>query len=136
MILLASHLGVYHHKSPRDLAYFLAYLSVYGGSLLILLDPTFPSCPSVDSTGPAAKIGSPFLSSVLTADPFLWTEDIYRRLSELGLVPANRRDFFYFTSGGRRVPWGGTVGSLGITHLSHLQFKLLLPGGVNGATIF
>jgi hypothetical protein len=37
MILLAPHLGVYYHKSPRDLAYFLAYLSVCGGSLLILL---------------------------------------------------------------------------------------------------
>ncbi|KAJ7452548.1 hypothetical protein FB451DRAFT_694186 [Mycena latifolia] len=32
---LGAPLGLYSHKSPRDLAYFLTYMAVYTGSLLV-----------------------------------------------------------------------------------------------------
>ncbi|KAJ7498409.1 hypothetical protein B0H11DRAFT_2189684 [Mycena galericulata] len=55
--------------------------------------------------------------------------DLYHRLAELGLVPANR-NCFYFSHRGRRIPWEEAIGACGVLPLSHLQLNLC--GGHQG----
>ena len=55
---------------------------------------------------------------------------LYGHLISLGLVPTNRQHL-YFTHGGRRVNWTDTMQSLGLGPLSHLQMRVIVPGGAN-----
>jgi hypothetical protein len=56
-------------------------------------------------------------------------EDIYQHLRRLGLIPRSGPCHFYFTYRGRRASWDTTISSLGLGSLSHLQLRLLAPGG-------
>ncbi|KAJ7110882.1 hypothetical protein C8R44DRAFT_883350 [Mycena epipterygia] len=56
--------------------------------------------------------------------------EIYDHLISLQLVPLSP-DGLYFTHGSRRVAWSDTAKSLGLGPLSHLDLRVVVPGGAN-----
>jgi hypothetical protein len=70
----------------------------------------------------------PHQSAVVTNTTTVY--ELYGHLLSLGLVPANHQHL-YFTHGSRRVNWTDTMQSLGLGPLSHLQMRIIVPGGAN-----
>jgi hypothetical protein len=56
-------------------------------------------------------------------------QQIFQILEDLGFVPSNRQDDFYFTHNGRKTQWTDTMEFLGVGPISHLFLKLIVPGG-------
>jgi hypothetical protein len=57
--------------------------------------------------------------------------EIYMHLMSLGVVPTAGPLHLYFTHAGHRVSWSDTMQSLGMGPLSHLQMRIVIPGGAD-----
>jgi hypothetical protein len=70
---------------------------------------------------------------LLAVSPDNTLEDIHSMLQGRGALPmdASFRPYYFTTSGpgARRALWTDKVSSLGLSTLSHLHLRILLPGG-------
>ncbi|KAJ7477879.1 hypothetical protein B0H11DRAFT_1917038 [Mycena galericulata] len=129
-------------QSSHNFAFFLAYMAVYNGSLLIFFSRrrhrshfSFMSQRRLERTCGKHRftifiLGVHHRSLPMAVTAALTPDDLYSRLAELGLAPANRK-CFYFSYRGRRIPWEEALGAYGVSNLSHLQLNLVILGGGN-----
>ncbi|KAJ6550561.1 hypothetical protein B0H10DRAFT_2379639 [Mycena sp. CBHHK59/15] len=130
--LLGSRLGVYDHKSPLELVYFLAYCWASSGSTLLFIESSSLKPSSSSFTVFILGLTGGSLSVPVTESTTI--SAIYqhiRTLQRLPSTPGTGGYYMYFTYARGHISWSDTVASLKIGPMSHLHLRVAVLGGAN-----